>query len=91
MYTVVVQIERNPRKGRPCGLPLVRKLALQIKFNLHGKYTFGRLTAMTKWFDRASTFLLVIFGLLYVGAKIHFFTRYWPLSLGAYLEEHWPF
>jgi hypothetical protein len=31
---------------------------------------------MTKWFDRASVFLLVIFGLLYLGAKIHFFTRY---------------
>ena len=46
---------------------------------------------MTKWFDRASVFLLVIFGLLYLGAKIHFFTRYWPLSLGAYVEEHWLF
>jgi hypothetical protein len=43
---------------------------------------------MTKWFDRASVFLLVIFGLLYLGAKIHFFTHYWPL---AYVEEHWLF
>jgi hypothetical protein len=46
---------------------------------------------MTKWFDRASVFLLIIFGLLYVGAKIHFFTRYWPLGPGAYVEEHWAF
>jgi hypothetical protein len=46
---------------------------------------------MTKWLDRASVFLFVIFGLLYVGAKIHFFTRYWPLGPGAYVEEHWIF
>jgi hypothetical protein len=46
---------------------------------------------MAKWFDRASVFLLIIFGLLYVGAKIHFFTHYWPLGPGAYVEEHWPF
>jgi hypothetical protein len=46
---------------------------------------------MTKWFDRASVFLVVIFCLLYVGAKIHFFTRYWPLGPGVYLEEHWTF
>ena len=46
---------------------------------------------MTKWFDRASILLLILFGLLYIGAKIHFFTRYWLLGPGAYVEEHWPF
>ena len=46
---------------------------------------------MTKWFDRASILLLILFGLLFIGAKIHFFTRYWPLGPGAYVEEHWPF
>jgi hypothetical protein len=46
---------------------------------------------MTKWFDRAGVFLLVIFGLLFFGAKIHFFTRYWPLGPGGYVEEHWLF
>jgi hypothetical protein len=45
---------------------------------------------MEKWFDRASIILLVVFGLLFVGAKIHFFSRYGSLGLGAYLEEHWP-
>jgi hypothetical protein len=46
---------------------------------------------MTKWLERASVFLFVIFGLLYVGAKIDFFTRYWPLGPGAYVEEQWLF
>jgi hypothetical protein len=46
---------------------------------------------MTKCFDRANVFLLIIFGLLYIGAKIHFFTRYWPLGPGAYVETHWLF
>jgi len=34
---------------------------------------------------------LVLFGLLYLGAKIHFFTRYGVLGPGKYLEEHWLF
>jgi hypothetical protein len=46
---------------------------------------------MEKWIERAGTFLLVLFGLLYIGAKIHFFTRYGVLGPGKYLEEHWPF
>ena len=46
---------------------------------------------MGKWFERLGLFLLVIFGLLYVGAKIHFFTRYGVLSPGEYVEEHWYF
>jgi hypothetical protein len=46
---------------------------------------------MEKWLDRVGIFLLVVFGLLYVGAKIHFFTRYSPLGPGVYVEEHWPF
>ncbi len=43
---------------------------------------------MGKWFDRVDRFLAVVFLLLYVGAKLHFFTRYASLSAGAYLEEH---
>ncbi len=43
---------------------------------------------MEKWTRRIEIFLLVIFGLLYIGAKIHFFTRYGVLSTGKYLEEH---
>jgi len=46
---------------------------------------------MAKWLDRTGIFLLVIFGLLYVGAKIHFFTRFGLLGPSAYLEEHWSF
>ncbi len=46
---------------------------------------------MEKWLGRVSSFLLVIFGLLYLGAKIHFFTRYAVLGPGGYLEEHWYF
>jgi len=46
---------------------------------------------MEKWSDRTSVFLLVVFGLLYIGAKIHFFTRYGFLGPGSYVEEHWPF
>jgi hypothetical protein len=45
---------------------------------------------MDKWLERASVFLLVIFGLLYIAAKIHFFTRYAVLGPGKYVDEHWP-
>jgi hypothetical protein len=34
---------------------------------------------------------LVAFGLLYVGAKIHFFTRFGVMGPGRYIEEHWFF
>ena len=46
---------------------------------------------MEKWFARVTVFLLVIFSLLCLGAKIHFFTRYGAVGLGEYLEEHWFF
>jgi hypothetical protein len=46
---------------------------------------------MEKWFERIGTFLLVIFGLVYIGAKIHFFTRYGVLGPSEFVEEHWPF
>jgi hypothetical protein len=46
---------------------------------------------MQKWLDRASIMLLIVCGLLYVGAKIHFSTRYSPVGLARYLEEHWFF
>jgi len=44
-----------------------------------------------KWIDRLFFLFLVIFVLLYVGAKIHFFTRYFGLGPAGYLEEHWVF
>jgi hypothetical protein len=44
-----------------------------------------------KWIDRLFFLFLVIFVLLYVGAKIHFFTRYFKLGPAVYLEEHWVF
>jgi protein-S-isoprenylcysteine O-methyltransferase Ste14 len=43
------------------------------------------------WTDRLFILFLVIFGLFYIGAKIHFFTRYFKLGLTGYLEEHWVF
>jgi hypothetical protein len=46
---------------------------------------------MKKWLDRLQIVLLVVFGLFYIAAKIHFFTRYFKLGLGSYLEGHWIF
>jgi hypothetical protein len=46
---------------------------------------------MGKWFDRAEVFCLLIFVLIYIAAKIHFFTGYGSLSAGVYLEQHWLF
>jgi hypothetical protein len=46
---------------------------------------------MEKWLHRTNIILLIIFAALYVGAKIHFFTRYASLGPGKYVEEHWPF
>jgi len=46
---------------------------------------------MKKWSDRLRISFLVLFGLLYIGAKIHFFTRYFKLGPADYLEEHWVF
>jgi len=43
---------------------------------------------MKSWIERAGFFLLAIFAVLYIAAKIHFFTRYWSLGAGKYLEEH---
>jgi choline-glycine betaine transporter len=46
---------------------------------------------MGKWMEKVNIVLLVVFGLLYVGAKTHFFSRFGVLSLGDYLEAHWYF
>lgn len=35
-----------------------------------------------------SAVLWGLFVVLYIAAKVHFFTRYDPLGLGAYLREH---
>jgi hypothetical protein len=43
---------------------------------------------MAKWCVRAEVVLILVLGVIFIGAKIHFFTRYGLLSTGAYLEEH---
>ena len=47
--------------------------------------------SMKKWTDRIFILFLVIFVLLYIGAKIHFFTRYFRVGPAGYVEEHWVF
>ena len=46
---------------------------------------------MAKLLEKINILLLILFGLLYVGAKIHFFTRFGELGIGDYLESHWYF
>ena len=46
---------------------------------------------MGKRLEKINVSLLVIFVLLYVGAKIHFFSRFGEPGIGDYLEEHWYF
>lgn len=46
---------------------------------------------MDLWFRRAEITLLILLGMVYVAAKIHFFTRYQPNNSLAYMAEHWPF
>jgi polyferredoxin len=50
---------------------------------------------MRKWTEKVSIALLVVFGLLWAGAKIHFFARYWDYyeagDVRGYILEHWPF
>jgi hypothetical protein len=46
---------------------------------------------MGKRLEKINIVLLAVFGLLYVGAKIHFFSRFGAVSLGEYLDAHWYF
>ncbi len=46
---------------------------------------------MKKWFLKIDFVLFAVFGLLYLGAKVHFFTRYTMLAPSKYVEEHWYF
>ena len=46
---------------------------------------------MRKRLEKINIVLLAVFGLLYVGAKIHFFSRFGAVSLGDYLDAHWYF
>jgi hypothetical protein len=50
---------------------------------------------MRKWTEKTGIVLLILLGLLWVGAKVHFFMRYGYYSktnnLSGYLLEHWPF
>ena len=44
-----------------------------------------------KWINRAAYFLGLIGGLLYIAAKIHFFTRFGKLGLDDYIKVHYLF
>jgi hypothetical protein len=46
---------------------------------------------MDRRFRTIEVVLLVMLGLTYLVAKIHFFTRYAAHDYTAYLAEHWPF
>jgi hypothetical protein len=46
---------------------------------------------MKKRLENINFILLIIFALLYLGAKIHFFSRFGTTGIGDYLEEHWYF
>lgn len=50
---------------------------------------------MRKWAEGATLVLLGLLALLWAGAKIHFFARYWHYldqdNLRAYILEHSPF
>ena len=50
---------------------------------------------MRKWSEITTAVLLVLLGLLWAGAKIHFYTRFWDYlranDLMGYVSEHWPF
>jgi hypothetical protein len=46
---------------------------------------------MDLWFRRIEITLLVMLGLVYVAAKIHFFTRYQAHDSMTYVAGHWPF
>jgi hypothetical protein len=39
----------------------------------------------------ATGVLLVAFAVLYVAAKVHFFTRFGATDLHGYISEHWPY
>jgi len=46
---------------------------------------------MDRRFRTIEVVLLVMLGLTYLAAKIHFFTRYAAHDYAAYLAEHWPY
>ena len=51
-----------------------------------------RSSTFTRRFARlAAIALLVIFALVYVAAKVHFFRAFDPNNLSGYLVGHWPF
>jgi hypothetical protein len=50
---------------------------------------------MPKWCERTALILLVLSVLLYLAAKVHFYTRFGGYleagNLKGYILEHWPF
>ncbi len=50
---------------------------------------------MRKWAERAAVVFVALLVLDWVGAKVHFYTRFWGYmeadNLKGYLAEHWPF
>lgn len=49
------------------------------------------LPRVRRWTERRTFLLLVILALLWVGAKVHFYTRFGATNIDGYLQEHWPF
>jgi hypothetical protein len=46
---------------------------------------------MDRWFRRVEIALLVMLGLIYAAAKIHFFSRFQAYHPLAYVADHGPF
>ena len=46
---------------------------------------------MERAFRVSTAVLLFVFGVLYIAAKIHFFTRFGATDLHGYIAEHWPY
>ena len=43
------------------------------------------------WPERVSIGLLLTLGVTWVGAKVHFLTRFGADNVETYMQEHWPF
>ncbi|HET9839098.1 MAG TPA: hypothetical protein VFR84_12740 [Candidatus Angelobacter sp.] len=46
---------------------------------------------MIKWLNRIGLILALVGGVVYVFAKIHFFTRFGAVSTDEYVKEHYPY
>jgi hypothetical protein len=46
---------------------------------------------MRRWTERAALILMVLAGLVWVGARTHLLARVGARGFDRYLDEHWPF